>query len=592
MQNFVRMHRPAIYPNRRAPLTIPSLLSLLAVSALLSAGCRKSQTNTPLRSPSGIFRNRTTEAGIGFRHSNGETGRYLFVETTPGGCALLDYDNDGWLDLLFVQSGSPPGSRESTPGRCVLYHNEGKGRFREVTAGSGLEVDLGYGHGIATGDYDNDGLIDLYVTAYGGNKLFHNLGHGQFEDVTDRSGVSDREGGPHWSTSAVFGDFDNDGLLDLFVCHYCVWSPKSDAVCLDRSGERIYCEPTLYEQEASRLYRNEGKGIFRDITRQAGLAGLHGRALGAAWLDYDGDGWQDLYVANDMSANFLFQNKGNGAFREVALNSGVAYSGSGKALSGMGIGVGDYDNDGREDLYVTNFSGQTNSLYHNDGGGMFTYATESAGLSGPTWHYLGFGTAFFDYNRDGLLDLIVGNGHVNKKIEQATVGVTYAQPKGLYRNLGKGQFAEEVTARGDMNQRRVSRGLAIGDYDNDGRIDVLACNQNDRAELFRNDSRDSHHWISLRLIGTRSNRSGFGARVTVEAAGKRYFAECRSGFSYLSASDPRVFFGLGTEGRPVAVTIEWPGRARERLSGLTVDRFYVCTEGQGCKNDEVGTKQP
>ncbi len=571
------------------------LLLTWTVLCLCHTGCQRNSLvamPTNRRATSGVFRDVTERAGITFRHSNGAMGKFLFIETTPSGCAFFDSDHDGWLDVLLLNgkpliSSSTPrlGEGQGRGSSITFYRNNRNGTFTDVTRGSGLDSDLNYAHGVAVGDYDNDGREDVVVTAYGGNRLFHNLGGGRFEDVTDKAGVADHHDGAHWATSVAFGDYDNDGFLDLYVCHYCEWSPAKDAQCLDRYGERIYCDPTIYRGDVGRLYRNNRNGTFTDVSVASGVAKFRARGLGVVWLDYDGDGWQDIYVANDMDANFLYHNEGDGTFREQALVAGVAYGASGKPLSGMGIAVGDYDNNGYEDLYVTNFSGQTNSLYRNDGGGMFTYTTENAGLAGPTWHHLGFGVAFLDYNRDGILDLVVGNGHVNTKIEQASVGVTYAQPKGLYRNRGDGTFESASADRGDMAHLRVTRGLAIGDYDNDGRIDVLACNQNDRAELFRNVSRDDHRWISLRLVGTRSNRSGYGTKVYVRARNQKHFAECRSGASYLSASDARVYVGLGKTAR-VDVALHWLSGQREMMKELETNRFYVCTEGQGCKVDE------
>jgi len=567
----------------------------LSVLCLSNSGCQRqpiAAAPTRTRASSGVFRDVTERAGITFRHSNGAVGKYLFVETTPGGCAFGDFDNDGWLDVLLLNgkplkpSPTPRFGEGQGAGTSIkLYRNNRNGTFTDVARGSGLDVDLNYAQGVAVGDYDNDGWDDVYITAYGGNRLFRNRGGGRFEDVTAAAGVADNHDGAHWATSAAFGDYDNDGFLDLYVCHYCEWSPAKDAQCVDRYGERIYCDPTIYRGDVGRLYHNHRNGTFTDVTAASGMAKFRARGLGVVWLDYDEDGRQDLYIANDMDANFLYHNEGDGTFRDEALVAGVAYGASGKPLSGMGIAVGDYDNNGREDLYVTNFSGQTNSLYRNDGGGMFTHVTENAGLAAPTWHSLGFGVAFLDYNRDGFLDIVVGNGHVNDKINQASVGVTYAQPKGLYRNRGDGTFADAAADRGDMSHPRVTRGLAVGDYDNDGRIDVLACNQNDRAELFHNESRDDNRWISLRLVGTRSNRSGYGTKVRVTGGDRKRFAECRSGASYVSASDARVYFGLGKTER-VDVALVWLSGRRETWRGLETNRFYVCTEGQGCKVDE------
>ncbi len=565
-------------------------LILVAGSALaLSPGCGgAAKGNAPPKLPgvpAGIFRDVAEQSGVAFRHTNGAIGKFLFGETTPPGCALFDADGDGWLDLFVIQSGAPPGEPASGErGSCALYLNKADGTFRDGTSGSGLNADLGYAQGCAAGDVDNDGKPDLYVTGYGGNRLFRNLGEGRFQDATARTGVGDTEGGPHWATSAAFGDYDADGWLDLFVCHYCAWKPESDATCVDRMGKRIYCDPLIYPGAVSRLYRNEGKGRFRDVTRRVGLDELRARSLGAVWLDCDDDGRLDLYVANDLDGNWLLRNEGD-RFHEVGLEAGASFGADGKALSGMGIGVGDYDNDGREDLYVTNFSGQTNSLYRNDGptGGAprFTHRTQQAGLSGPSWQRLGWGVAFLDYDRDGWSDLVVGNGHVNTEIEAASVGVTYAEPKSLYRNLGDGTFADLSMKGGGLTLPRVTRGLAVGDWDNDGRVDVVAANQNERPQLLRNESEDRNRWLSLRLVGTRSNRDGYGAKVTVRAGELRRFAECRSSLSYASACDPRLHFGLGGAER-ATVTIRWPSGRRETLPDLEVDRWYVCTEGRGC----------
>lgn len=581
-------------------------VTVVAAVAMLLAGCRHGSAGAPtlhitpaaMTHPApgapGLFADVASASGISFTERNGASGEYRFVETTPGGCAFLDFDRDGRLDVLLVQSGPVPGAAPvGQRPRCALYRNDGNHtapHFTDVTKEAGLDHDFGYLQGVAVADYDNDGYPDIYLTAYGGNHLLHNDGRGHFVDVTAASGLGDTDQGPRWATSAAWGDFDNDGLLDLYVCHYCVWSPATDLHCVNRLGQRAYCTPNQYEPDAGRLYKNLGGGRFRDVTREAGLAGHKGRGLGAVWLDYDGDGRQDLYVANDLTPNLLFHNVGGGRFEEVGLRTEVAYSDSGEALSGMGIAVGDYDGDGREDLYVTNFSGQTNSLFHNSGSGAFHYSTTDAHLAAPTFDLLGWGVAFLDYDNDGWLDLVVGNGHVNPDIEQTSISVRYWQPKGLYRNNADGTFTDEAPHRGDMSTPRGTRGLAIGDFDNDGRVDVLANNQGQPAELFQNRDKDAGAFLTIRLVGTRSNRDGIGTRIRLTVGGRTLTRVCRRSFSFLSSSDPRVHFGLGAASRIERIEILWPSGHRDvyqSLNGrpLPANTFLAATEGRGLSKD-------
>jgi enediyne biosynthesis protein E4 len=540
-------------------------------------------------------------AGLRFRHSNGARGRHMFVETTGSGCALFDYDNDGWLDLLLLQAGPLPGTPERARADAThalapppagvteaaanrLYRNRGDGTFADVTAGSGLEC-TGYSQGVAVGDWDNDGFDDLYVTAYGGNHLFRNeRGTGRFRDVTARAGVANTEAGPRWSVSAAFGDDDGDGDLDLFVCHYVKWAPAIDHPCHDGYGNPSYCHPHAYDGETVTLYRNNGDATFTDVTRAAGLAGLVGRGLGVTWLDFNDDGRPDLYVANDLTPNFLLRNNGGGTFTDVAMEAGVAVSDSGTLLSGMGIGVGDTDGDGREDLFVTNFSKQGNSLYRNDGGGAFSNRTYASGIGTISLNWLGFGCAFLDEDLDGRLDLLVANGHVMDNVALTEREITYAERKSLYHNRGDGTFVDIAAGAGDLAVSRVSRGLAIGDFDNDGAMDALVNNQNDTPQLLRGTARSRYperHWLSLRLQGTHGKRDAYHARVTVQSGGRTQVREVRSGFSFASASDRRVHFGLGSAAVADTVTIRWPGGHTDRFRALPADRIYVVTEGRG-----------
>jgi enediyne biosynthesis protein E4 len=570
----------------------------LILFALMLCGCPSakptdtSSQGTQHPTPSaGLFENIAAKAGITFKHDAGHTGNFPFVETTAGGCAFLDFDQDGKLDIFLVQSGTCPGAKATAPRpHCVLYRNESTPetvQFKDVSERAGLKQDLGFAQGVAVADFDNNGFPDIYITGYGGNHLLRNTGKGKFENITQSAGVGDTDKGARWASSAAWGDYDLDGKLDLYVCHYCLWTPQTDIACSNRAGQRSYCQPTQYKPDVNRLYRNLGGGKFQDVTQQAKLDTVRGRSLGVVWLDYNDDDKQDIYVANDLNANLLWENQGNGTFKEVGLEQGVALGGEGQPLSGMGIAVGDYDSDGREDLYVTNFSGHTNSLYQNSASGLFTLTTQNAGLAAPTIHWLAWGVAFFDLDRDGLPDILLGNGHVNPDIDQMAMGVTYAEPKGLFRNRGDGTFEDISAQMGDGTTPRVTRGLAIGDVDNDGLPDALASNHNDAPELFRNVGKTANHFATIRLVGTKSNRDGIGAKVTVTAGGKSRTQVCRTNSSYLSSCDPRLHFGLGENTKIDAITIRWTGGATQKLTALAngsplpSDSFLTITEGKG-----------
>jgi hypothetical protein len=550
---------------------------LLLALGLVAAGCARQAP----AAPAGLFQDVAAAAGVRFRHINGAAGQLYLIETTGSGCALFDYDNDGLVDAFLVQSGPLPGN--PGPRRNALYHNNGGSdipHFTDVTTGSGLE-DAGYGQGVAVGDYDNDGYPDLYVTGYGGNHLFRNLGGtGRFEDVTRRAGVGDTDQGPRYATSAAFGDYDNDGRLDLYVCHYCPWTPATDKPCHDTRHRRDYCTPEIYDPDVHRLYHNRGGGRFEDVTQKSGIGSEPGRGLAVAWLDFDGDGREDIYVANDQDASFLWHNLGNGRFKDVAVEAGCAYAESGVPLAGMGIAVGDYDNDGREDLFVTNFSNQPNTLYRNLGHGRFEDVSMAAGVALPHMHFLSFGCEFFDYDADGWKDLIVADGHLQLHVADNFDGVSYAERKQLFHNEGGRGFTEVTSGLGDLAQPVVSRGLAVGDVDNDGRLDILVNNQNGPAQLFMNRA-PRRHWISFKTTGTKSNREGKHARITLTAGGLRQTVEVRAGSSYASASDPRVYFGLGAAARVERVEVRWPSGTRDTARDLPADLFYVVTEGKG-----------
>ncbi|HEU4753704.1 MAG TPA: CRTAC1 family protein, partial [Armatimonadota bacterium] len=521
---------------------------LLPLAALaLAPGCRDVRNATAARAaPAGLFTDVAERAGVRFRLDSGARGRHYLIETTGSGCAFFDYDGDGRPDLLFVQAGPLPWERKAgTEPRNRLYRNRGDGTFADVTAGSGLE-DTGYSQGVAVGDYDGDGYKDVFVAAYGGNHLFRNLnGSGRFQDVTARAGLADNARGPRWCTSAAFGDYDNDGRLDLYVCRYSDWSPETEKHCTNPRGSPSYCSPEVYPPAEHALYRNNGDGTFADVSRKAGITARQGHGLGVAWLDFNGDGWEDLFVANDLSPFLLWRNNGNGTFTDVAEHAGVAYSDMGQLLSGMGVAVRDFNGDGLEDLFVTNFYGQMNALYRNDGKQMFTNVTVPSGIGPASFNRLAFGCEFLDFDRDGLPDLLVGNGHVNEDVAAYSQGVDYAEPKSLLRNNGNGTFTDLRDGLGSLAVPRVTRGLAVCDFDGDGHLDAAASDQDGPAELLRYTGPSSGHWLMIDPRGTTGNRDGYHAKVTVRAGGRTYFSEVRSGSSYQSHSDSRLYFGLG-----------------------------------------------
>src|SRR5579871_810223 len=547
-----------------------------------------------LPGPDTLFEDVASRAGLRFTHANGADGRYLYVESTPAGCALFDYDNDGFLDVLLIQSGpfAPPGGVKDRP-HCALFHNNGDGTFTDVTAGSGLDTDLGYAHGVAVGDYDNDGYEDLFITGYGGNHLLHNeRGSGKFTDVTAKMGLNRRHS-TGYATSAAFGDYDNDGRLDLYVCYYSPWTLARDKACHDGLGRRDYCTPEIYEADVHQLFHNDGDR-FTDVTMAAGIAKVKGRGLAVAFYDYDDDGYQDIFVANDITPHMLWHNNRDGTFTNRAVEAGCAFSEGGALMAGMGIAVADYDHSGRESLYVSNFSGMPNTLFTNVGRGLFEDRTIASGVGVPHMKFLTFGCEFLDYDADGWPDLINANGHVQVHADTTLNGVTYSERKQLFHNEGNGRFREIVDAGqlGDLAVPTVARGLATGDFDNDGRLDVLVNNQNGAAQIFHNRDVSAHHWISFKTVGVRSNRNGYHARFRLEAGGVRQTATVRAGSSYLSHSDSRVYFGLGTAERVDTVEIRWPGGTRDVLKRLPAGRIYIVTEGRGITGEQptVGSK--
>jgi hypothetical protein len=571
---------------------VPEATSLPVASTAMDprqAAAQPLVTRFPVR-----FTDVSAAAGLQWRFQNGATGRHLFIETTGGGVALFDADNDGWLDLFAVQGGPVPGAAGAArrfPRRSVLYHSNRDGTFTDVTVRAGLAAPCGYGQGVAAADYDNDGRTDLYVTAYGGNHLFHNDGGGtrggpvHFTDVTRAAGVADRAAPMPWPLSAAWGDYDNDGRLDLFVCHYVRWSLRENRDCPQADGKLAYCRPQVYEGSHCRLYHNEGGGRFTDVTARSGVGRLTGKSMGAAWVDADEDGWPDLFVTNDTTPSFLLRNNRDGTFTDQGLLAGVAVGPSGEPLSGMGIGVADADGDGHADLAVVNFAGQPKTLYRGLGNGRFADLSYASNLAGSDLQFLGFGMEFLDYDLDGAPDLIYGNGHVLDNPEVLSNGATYAQSQQLFHNAsdrargGSVRFEEDRRSLGDLVHPRVTRGLAVGDVDNDGDPDVVLGAQNGPLQLFRNDGGDRSHWITFRLEGVRGNRDAIGARLSLRTLRLRQTGWVRGGSSYCSQSDRRVTFGLGSEREIRSLTVSWPGGSVQRFGRLPADRFYCLREG-------------
>ncbi|HEX7317632.1 MAG TPA: CRTAC1 family protein [Pyrinomonadaceae bacterium] len=527
----------------------------------------------------------TAEAGIRFKHNNGAAGKKYLPETLGAGAAFLDYDNDGWLDILLVNSTAWPENKGPATS-SALYHNNGDGTFRDATREAGLAANL-YGIGCAVGDYDNDGNVDIYITAVGPDHLYRNAGGGKFQDVTQRAGVGD----PGFGTSAAFFDYDRDGKLDLFVANYVEWSPETDVNCTLDGTNKSYCTPQKYKGQSSTLYHNRGNGTFENATDRAGLNDPTSKALGVALLDYDDNGFLDLFVANDTEPNKLYKNNGNGTFTDEALTAGVAFGESGAARAGMGVDAADYDGSGRQSLVIGNFTSESMALYHNDGGGLFTDEARASGIGKMSEQSLTFATFFYDYDLDGLLDIFAVNGHVSDDIQKVQPRVRYAQPPHLFRNLGRKKF-EEVTGKVGRSLGRavVGRGAAYGDYDLDGDLDLLVTANGGPARLYRNDNANQNDVLKVKLVGARSNRDAVGARVTVNGPNNFKTSNVvRTGSSYASQSELTLTFGLGKpDGTERIYTLEivWPSGEKGTVQQVKANQQLVVQEGQGITKTE------
>jgi hypothetical protein len=565
----VRVHGPSA----------AAVLFVVVLAPLLTAATGP-QNPDKNKQASPHFSDVTADLGVHFRYRSSHTSRKYLLETMGGGVALFDYDNDGRLDIFLV-NGAPitdPMAKDAIPQKTGpeywnrLYHQKPDGTFEDVTEKAGLSG-VGYGMGVAVGDYDNDGFDDLYVTAYGGNRLYHNNGDGTFSDVTVQASVA----GSGWSTSAAWVDLDNDGRLDLIVLRYLTWD-FSDVFCGENKvGYRAYCHPDLFRPVSPLVYHNDGNGHFTEVAEKLGFS-KPAKGLGIAIADYDRDGRVDVFIANDSIPEFLYHNKGNGTFEEGGLTAGVAVDADGHTFAGMGVDFEDYNNDGLPDLIVTDLGNQMYALYLNNGDGSFTYATQSSGLGRITRFHSGWGLRFMDYDNDGWKDLLIAQGHVLDTIELTSPQLHYREPMALLRNTGQG--FEDVSAKaGDVFQKPwVGRGLALGDLNNDGRLDVVTTTNDGTLHVLYNQTATQNHWLVLALVGSKSNRDAIGAEVKIITSKGEQVRRVTTSGSYLSSSDKRLHFGLGTETIIPTLEIRWPSGTIQKLTNIKVDQLLQVNE--------------
>jgi len=540
----------------------------IAGLALFSAAARST-------APASIFADVTTQAGIRWQHISGESKDRYLIEAMGGGVAFTDFDGDGLLDICLITGGETPHTKSETPPRNALYRNLGNGKFQDVTPNSGIGQIPFYGMGVAAADYDNDGFPDLYITGFPSSALFHNNKDGTFTDATAKAGVSNPG---KFAASAAWFDYDRDGYLDLFVANYVKFSFDGPQHCA-YEGQPTYCAQVAYTGESPTLYHNNGDGPFTDVTVPAGLENLVGRALGVVTIDANGDGWLDLFVSRDASPNLLLMNKHDGKFEDAALRAEVALNNDGNARAGMGVDAGDITGNGWPALVITNFNDENHALLIHPGHFPFEERTVESGLADVTHSFVGWGTHFLDYDNDTKLDLMIVNGHLNEVIERTRRDVSYSEPALLLRNTGGGAFQNmEKLAGPTFQQKFRAHGLAVGDFDNDGRIDAIFTRLNETPVLLRNTWTEAS-WIGLELEGTRSNRDAIGAKVVIEAGPRKIVRWIEGGGSYLSSSDKRLLFGLGPNTpSKVSAAITWPNGQIQTVSGLGVNRYHKITE--------------
>ena len=541
--------------------------ALVAVAFQMTSHAHQTATAKKPDPPIAVrFTDIRKQAGINFLQDSTQTEEKLYLETMGTGVGWLDYDQDGLMDLYFVQSGPTELYKPDHPMRSALYHNNGDGTFTDVTDKAGVAAENHYGQGVAIGDYDNDGYPDIYVTGYQRAILYHNNGDGTFTDVTAKAGVAD-EGG--WSTSAAWLDYDHDGYLDLVVLNYIDWSPKNNLWCGEhRPGYRSYCHPGNYKGQHIKLYHNNRDGTFTDVSDSSGISKPEAKGMGVVAADFNNDGWTDIAVANDTWPNFLFINKHDGTFQDISFVSGIAASEDGRYEAGMGIDAADVSGSGYQDMYVTHLDFELNRLYHNNGDGTFTDATFSSGIGNKAILYSGVSMKFMDYDNDGWPDIVQLNGAMVDNVELYHSEVHYKEPLLMFRNLGKGQFD------------KIADG-ALGPDFSDGDLDIAINNRGDYPMLLRNDGGNANHWLEILLIGSKSNRDGIGASLKLTAQGETHVEQAKGGMSYMSASDPRIFFGLGKRNKIDQLEITWPSGQVDRLKDVPVDKIIAVKEGVG-----------
>ncbi|HTZ47115.1 MAG TPA: CRTAC1 family protein [Verrucomicrobiae bacterium] len=527
------------------------------------------------------FTDITKAAGIHFTHFKGNNGISINLEEFGPGVCVSDYDGDGWQDIYFVNARDR--YDRGIKVQNALYHNNGDGRFSDVTDKAGVPG-TGFGLGCVWGDYDNDGHPDLFVTQYGRNVLYHNNGDGTFTDVTDKAGVAGLDFGTYFHSGAVFFDYDRDGKLDLYVGSYVAFPPDAQRYC-KLGGVVSSCPPSAYPGSPSILYHNNGDGTFTNVTKKTGMYQPNGKNLAVGVGDYDNDGWPDLFVANDGISAYLYHNEHNGTFKEEGSMSGMAFTSAGLTMAAMCISLGDYNNDGWLDLYISDFQGSSDHLWKNDGQGNFDEVSDGAGLTVPTRNVLSFGGGFFDYDNDGWLDLFIANGHVYPEIEQILPEVHYKQINSLFHNDGHGKFIDVTKTAGEgFTVPHIGRGVAFADFDNDGFMDIVVANNNDPPSLLHNSGGNGNHFVSFKLIGTKSNRDAIGARLKITAGGMGQIREVESGGSYMSQHDLRAHFGLGEAAKIDKLEISWPSGAKQTFTDIPADQFYSIEEGK----DQLG----
>jgi hypothetical protein len=563
-----------LFPSRREVLRLLTLAGASAVGGTLPFRL-DAQTTKPL-----FEEIAGSASGISWVHDNAMSPDRHLPETMGPGVAFFDYDNDGWMDIFMVNSGQADFYQPKAPLKNALYKNNRDGTFTDVTDKAGVAGGREFGMGCAIADYDNDGHQDILVTAYGRCTLYHNNGNGTFSDVTAKSGL----GNPGWTTSAVWFDYDNDGRLDLFLCSFVEWSFGSKVFCGDNKlGKRFYCIPRVFKPTPSLLYHNNGDGTFTEVSEGTDIKRALGKALGVVATDVNNDGLVDLFVANDTVQNFLFMNRGKGKWDEIGLAAEVGFSVNGRPRSGMGVDAADIDGDGKQDLFVANVDQEMFSLYKNEGNESFSDVAAFHGVAQATRLLSGWGLKFFDYDNDGLVDLLLANGHPDDMIESYSKQVGYKEPLVLFRHDGKKLSNVSAQAGPVFEKKFPARGLAVGDYDNDGRIDVLIGNNGEAPVLLKNNAAGGNHWLGVRLQGTTCNRDGIGASITWSAGGTTRSRFKTHGGSYLSSHDPREVLGVGSATKLDWVEIKWPGPSTrvERLTNLPIDRYVTIVEGKG-----------